>query len=164
MLGTDSILVVRRSVFIQATPERVWREFEDFEHMNGWWGVLLGRPEAATPIGQRLVAYEPRKGGRIEMEVILDGAPTRYGGEIVVFDPARELTFENDWIPNLGWRAPTYLTIRLTPGLDGTVVEILHHGFERTGANAGEEHAGYEGGWGMTQLNALRAVVERGTG
>jgi len=159
MLGTDSFLVVRRSILIQASPERVWREFESFERMNGWWGAMIGEPEAGTSKGQRLVTYEPRVGGRIEMEVSLDGAPARYGGPIVVFAAARELTFENDWIPNLGWRHPTRITIRVTPALGGTLVEILHYAFEGTVDDPGEEHAGYEGGWGMTQLDALRAIV-----
>jgi aspartyl-tRNA synthetase len=35
------------------------------------------------------VTYEPRKGGRIEMEVSIDGAAARYGGPIVVFEPER---------------------------------------------------------------------------
>ena len=29
-------LHVRRSVFINATPSRVWQEFVDFEHLNRW--------------------------------------------------------------------------------------------------------------------------------
>ena len=44
--------------------------------------------------------------------------------------------------------------------LRGTLVELFHHGFELTGGNFREEHAGYEAGWGMTQLNALRKIVE----
>ncbi len=96
----------------------------------------------------------------MEMEVLFNGQPMRYGGKIIVFEPGRELTFECDWIPNQGWLRPTLLTIRLTPALDGTLVELMHHGFERTGDNGSEDHAGYEGGWGMTQLNALRKVAQ----
>ena len=54
------------------------------------------------------------------------------------------------------------MTIRLSEALGGTVVEILHHGFEHTGAGAGDEFTGYEAGWGMLQLTSLRNVV-RGT-
>jgi hypothetical protein len=39
MLDTDSVLVVRRSIFIGAAPERVWREFDTFERMKR----LVGR-------------------------------------------------------------------------------------------------------------------------
>lgn len=142
-------LAVRRSIFINAPPERVWREFEDFDRMKAWWGT-----------GHSLITYEPRVGGRIEMEVDRDGKPTRFGGAIVVFDEARELTFEDDWMPNQGWEAPTYITLRLTPELGGTLVELFHHSFERTGDGAADDHAGYEGGWSMRQLEALREIVE----
>lgn len=155
-----SILVVRRSIHIAASPLRVWEEFATFERMNRWWGVMLGTPEAGKGNGQRLVAYEPRVGGQVEMEVLFGGALWRYGGSIVVLEPGRELTFQSDWIPNRGWLKPTLITIRLTPALDGTLVELMHHGFEHTGTAAGDEHAGYEGGWGMTQLIALRGLVQ----
>ena len=160
--GVDSVLVVRRSIHIAAMPERVWQEFTTFERMNAWWGVLIGRPDGGSPNGQRLITYEPRVGGRIEMEVDMEGVPARYGGAITVFDDARELTFENDWIPNQGWLQPTLITVRLSPQLGGTLVELMHHGFERTGPDGAEQHAGYEGGWGMTQLNALKRIVEGG--
>jgi len=154
-----SVLVVRRSIHILAPPQRVWEEFTSFERMNRWWGFTIGTPEAGKPTGQRLETYEPRVGGRIEMGVMFNGAPMRYGGIITVFEPGRELTFECDWIPNQGWLRPTLLTIRLTPALGGTLVELTHHGFERTGDSGSDDHAAYEGGWSMVQLNALRRVV-----
>jgi hypothetical protein len=36
----------------------------------------------------------------------------------------------------------------------------MHHGFERVGGDVATEHAGYEGGWGMLQLEALRSILE----
>lgn len=156
----DSPLRVRRSILISAPPERVWRAFASHERMNEWWGKRSGTPEAATSQGQWLDVYEPREGGAIRMAVMWDGARVSYGGAIKVFAPARELSFENDWIPNRGWKAPTYVTLRLTPALGGTLVELFHHGFEHTGPDAAADHAGYEQGWGMTQLVALRDLVE----
>jgi uncharacterized protein YndB with AHSA1/START domain len=156
----DSVLKVRRSIHIAATRERVWQEFTSKNRMDGWWGATLSKPVAGTPAGQYLVTYEPRLGGRIVMEVSMDGEPARYGGIIQVFEAGREFGFENDWIPNQGWKTPTYVTVRLTAALDGTLVELFHHGFERTGGDVAAEHAGYEQGWGMTQLNALKRVVE----
>ena len=155
----QSVLVVRRSIHIHAAPARVWEEFTSFERMNRWWGLTIGIPEGGKPNGQRLVAYEPRVGARIEMEVMFNGAPLRYGGAITFFEPGRELTFECDWIPNQGWLRPTLLTIRLTAALGGTLVELMHHGFEHTGDHGSDEHAGYEGGWSMVQLNALRRLA-----
>ena len=156
----SSILKVRRSIHITATPARVWQEFTTHERMNLWWGAIISEPVAGTPAGQRLVAYEPKIGGRVVMEVGMNGSPVRYGGGINVFEAGREFGFENDWIPNQGWKSPTYMTVRLTPALNGTLVELFHHGFERTGGDVAAEHAGYEQGWGMTQLNALKRVIE----
>lgn len=159
----ESQLVVRRSILIKSPPERVWREFASHERMARWWGVVRDPPEIGRPNGMELVTYEPRVGGVVEMRIKnLDGL-WRFGGKITVFDPPRELTFENDWFePAMGWAAPTYITLRLTPALGGTMVELVHHGFERTGKDPAEEHRGYEGGWGMLQLETLRELVEGG--
>lgn len=160
MTPEASPLRVRRSILIAASPERVWREFETQERMSGWWGAVTGSPEAGTQQGQWLDVYEPREGGAIRMAVMWDAERVSYGGTIKVFAAAREFTFENDWIPNRGWKAPTYITLRLTPALGGTLVELFHHGFERTGGDTAAEHAGYEQGWGMTQLMALKQIAE----
>ncbi len=156
----DSPLRVRRSIHIKAPPGKVWEKFTSFKLMDSWWGFRTGDPEAGTSKGQWLDKYEPRVGGRIEMAVSWSGARVVYGGEIKVSSPGAELTFESDWIPNRGWKVPTKMTLRLTPALDGTLVEIFHYGFERTGGDVGAEHAGYEEGWGMTQLAALKRICE----
>jgi uncharacterized protein YndB with AHSA1/START domain len=155
-----SLLKVRRSIHINASPERVWQAFTSKSQMDQWWGLTKGSPEAGQTKGQWLTAYEPHLGGRVEMAVMWAGTRARYGGVIKAFETAKELTFENDWIPNRGWVAPTFITLRLTAALGGTLVELFHYGFEGTGGDAGTEHAGYETGWGMTQLNALRALIE----
>jgi hypothetical protein len=157
----DSILKVRRSIHVNAFPARVWEEFNSFErmNMNCWWGHIKDDPQAGTSRGQWLDAYEPRNGGRIVMAVNWEGKRVTYGGEIKTFNAGKELTFENDWIPSRGWRAPTLITLRLTPHLGGTMVELFHHRFERIGDDSGLTHAGYEEGWGMTQLTELRRIV-----
>jgi uncharacterized protein YndB with AHSA1/START domain len=150
MVTEISPLHVRRSIWINASPERVWQEFETFERMAAWFGT-----------GHRLAAYEPRVGGEVVLEI--DGdyeGSSRWGGKIVAFDPPRELTFEDAWIPDLGWDAPMFLTFRLTPYRDGTLVELLVHSIERIGDSATDQHAGYESGWTLRQLSALRDIVE----
>jgi uncharacterized protein YndB with AHSA1/START domain len=158
----DSPLRVRRSIHVAAAPEKVWQAFSTKSRMEAWWGALVEGegPEAGKSQGQWLDTYEPRLHGRIVMAVMMGDDRAAYGGRIVAFDAAREFTFENDWIPNRGWAAPTFVTIRLQPALGGTLVELFHYGFEHTGGDVAAEHAGYEQGWGMTQLNALKTVVE----
>jgi uncharacterized protein YndB with AHSA1/START domain len=155
----DSVLKVRRSIHIKAKPAAVWEKFTTMKLMDSWWGHKTGNPEAGESKGQWLDVYEPRAGGRIEMSVLWDGASVAYGGAIKTFS-GTELTFESDWMPNRGWKAPTYMTVRLVPALDGTLVELFHYGFERTGGDVAAEHEGYEQGWGMTQLSALKRICE----
>ena len=39
-------------------------------------------------------------------------------------------------------------------------MELFHHMIERIGREAAEMHRGFEGGWGMWHLEALRKIVE----
>jgi uncharacterized protein YndB with AHSA1/START domain len=141
-------LAVRRSIWIDALPERVWEEFEDLERMRRWFGT-----------GHTLVRYEPTVGAEVETDAgDVDGEPGRFVGKVLVVDPARELTFEQDWVGH-GWKAPPRVTLRLTPIDGGTLVELFHHGFEALGPEAAENHRGFEDGWTMRQLLALHELV-----
>jgi uncharacterized protein YndB with AHSA1/START domain len=143
-------LNVRRSIWIAASPERVWQEFKSLERMRRWFGT-----------GHKLVCYEPRVGAEVEVDAgEWEGKALRFAGKVLVYDPPRELTFEQDWLGE-GWPAPPLLTLRLTALSGGTQVELFHHGFEALGdaAEAGEHLRGFEGGWTMRQLEALREVV-----
>jgi uncharacterized protein YndB with AHSA1/START domain len=143
-----SALHVRRSSFIQASAERVWQEFTSAERLSAWFGR-----------GHQLELYEPELGGQLRLSVQIDGAKRAFGGPILVFEPARELTFSNNW-ESEGWPVPTLVTLRLTPLFDGCQIELFHHGFERLGNDAGRELEGYEAGWHSRHLEALKAIVE----
>ncbi|MEX0749308.1 MAG: SRPBCC domain-containing protein [Dehalococcoidia bacterium] len=140
------LLAVRRAIWIDAAPERVWQEFESLDRMKRWYGT-----------GHTLVEYQPRVGAMVKTDA--GGDELRFEGRVVVYDPPRELTFEQDW-RGKGWTAPALVTLRLTPHIGGTVVELFHHGFERMGAAAGEIQRGFEGGWTTRQLEALREIAE----
>jgi uncharacterized protein YndB with AHSA1/START domain len=143
-------LNVRRNIFINASPSRVWREFNSFEAIAAWFGR-----------GHTLHALDLRLGGECAFSVEIEGERRAYGGKIIVFEPEREMTMEWNWEKPWSWPAPTLVTIRLTPLYDGTLVEIFHHGFERFGIQAADELEGYEQGWRMNHLTALRATIER---
>ena len=158
----EGTLTIRRSIWISASPERVWREFETQERFSAWFGVFVeehDRQGRLRAMGHRVIAYEPRLGGMVELEVEVEGVMKRFGGPITVFEPARELTFEDDWIP-AEQVAPLLLTLRMTPHLGGTMVELIQHGFERLAEAGPETHRGHEQGWTTRQLEALRRIVE----
>ena len=57
-MGTEiGPLAVRRSIWIDASPARVWEEFEELERMRRWFGT-----------GHTLVRYEPRVGAEVETD------------------------------------------------------------------------------------------------
>jgi uncharacterized protein YndB with AHSA1/START domain len=142
-------LHVRRSCLIDATPQRVWEEFTTYDRLAAWFGR-----------GHCLHAFEPAVGGAVELSVELEGVRRHYGGEVLVFEPERELTISSNWFDEqLRWPVPTLWTIRLTPMYGGTSVEIIHHGFERLGASAADQLEGFEEGWDNKHLKALRASV-----
>jgi uncharacterized protein YndB with AHSA1/START domain len=143
-------LHVRRSIFINAAPARVWQEFDSFERISGW----LGR-------GHTLHVLDPRPGGNVDLSVEIDGKRRHFGGAVLIWESEHEVTFESNWAPPHAWPVPTLWTIRLTPTYDGTLVELFHHGFERFGADAADELESYESGWDVKHLAALRSVVER---
>jgi uncharacterized protein YndB with AHSA1/START domain len=147
---TISLLNVRRSILIQASRERVWQEFESFERFAAWFGI-----------GHQLHRFEPKLGGQAELSVEVGGERRYYGGPVVILEPLRELTLESNWQPPNDWPVPTFFTFRLTPIYDGTMVEIFHHGFERLGTEAADTLQGYEEGWDLKHLEALRSIIER---
>jgi uncharacterized protein YndB with AHSA1/START domain len=147
---TVSLLNVRRSILIQAPPERVWQGFETFERVAAWFGR-----------GHELHRFELKLGGRVDLSVEIAGERRHYGGSVLVVDRGREVTFESNWEAPHHWPVPTFFTFRLTPVYDGTMVEIFHHGFERLGTGAADALEGYEDGWDLKHLKALRAIVEQ---
>jgi uncharacterized protein YndB with AHSA1/START domain len=142
-------LYVRRSILIQAPPSRVWQEFESFERISSW-----------LDLGHTLHTFEPKLDGHVEMSVEIEGVRRGYGGSILVFEPAREVSFTSQWEPPHSWPVPTFWTIRLTSIYDATLVEIFHHGFERLGADAADTLEGYEDGWDTKHLKKLRSIIE----
>lgn len=143
-------LHVRRSLLIEAPPARVWEEFETSDRIEAWLGL-----------GHRILTFELWLDGEVEMSVDIDGEPRFFGGPILVLEPEREISFESNWQAPYEWPVPTFWTIRLTPMYDGTLVELIHHGFERLGAEAADELEDYEAAWDLKHLQALRSIVGR---
>jgi len=126
----------------------VWQEFTSFERLAAWFGL-----------GHRLETFEPELGGRVRLSVEVGGSRSFFGGPILVFEAARELSFSSNWEAD-GWPVPTVITLRLVSLYDGCHIELFHHGFERLGDDASTLHEGYEAGWSCQHLEALKEIVE----
>jgi uncharacterized protein YndB with AHSA1/START domain len=144
-------LHVRRSILIRAEPARVWREFETFERFASWFGR-----------GHSLESYVPAPNGEVQLSVEIAGVRRQFGGPVLVLEPGRELSYESNWHdPDMRHDVPMFHTLRLSRQHDGTLVEFFHHGFEFHGDAAEDLLQGYEEGWDLKQLSALREIVEQ---
>lgn len=143
-------LAMRRSVWIDADPDRVWKEFETTDAMKGWW-------ETAD---QRLERYEPGEGGWFEIAGTHGSFEYRLGGRIIEWESPNRLVMEWDSLPSGEWAAPLTVTLSLSTHLGGTVVEIVQNGFERIGAAAARVFNSFEAGWTVGELVALKRRVE----
>lgn len=154
-------LAVRRSIEINASPERVWQEFASEKRFRLWYTDADG-----APLDCKKVVYEPRVGGTFRTEGYHEwqGGKQTFGftGSVLVFDPPRELTVEMKAI-HINWQGVCYLTFLVTPVAGGrTRVEIIQHGFESFGDGAENWYNAFESGWNMDVPNALRNLVETG--
>lgn len=141
-------LHVRRSILIEAAPSRVWQEFESSDRIKAWLNL-----------GHVLHRIDPQVGGTVEMSVEIDGETRNFGGRVLVYEPEQELSFESQWRAPYDWPLPTFWTIRLTALYGGTQVELFHHGFERLGSEAAANLQGFEDGWDIKHLKALRNLI-----
>ncbi len=149
-------LFTRRSIFIDATPARVWEEFTTKERLVAWFGT-----------GHEIVEYEPKVGGKVDIDIGHVGEALgrkinqriHCVGTVLVFENEREVTFETVWQPSE--RSISLLwTLRITPLYDGSLVQIIHHGYERLGTAAADALQGNEQGWDAHHLVALRQIVD----
>lgn len=144
---------MRRSIWIEAEPARVWKELETAEAMAGWW-------ETGGASGQQLDRFEPGEGGWFEISGTHADFSYSLGGRILEWDPPRRLVIEWDSLPSGEWANPLIVTLRLTPQLGGTTVEFVMSGFEALGEGAGRLLNSFEHGWDLTELAALKRRVE----
>lgn len=129
---------LRKSVTVRWSPEAAFRRFTD--EIATWW------PRRTHSVGGEAaenVIFEPRVGGRI-YEVMRDGR-TAVWGTVLEFEPPRRVAFS--WHP--GREPDTAQTVEVTFAAagDGTLVELVHTGWEKLGEEALEMRERYDGGW-----------------
>jgi uncharacterized protein YndB with AHSA1/START domain len=137
---------VRREIAVQAPPERAFAVFT--ERFDSWWprSHHIGEPEMAEAI------IEPRAGGRW-YERGVDGSECDWG-EVLAYDPPHRVVLSwhlnGEWAYDPDPAHASEVEVTFTPEGDGTRVELVHRGFERTGPTAGALRDGVagEGGWG----------------
>lgn len=130
---------IRFTTHIAASPERVWRAVESQAMIRRWLGAKT--------------EFEPGLGGRVR--VYDNTGEYVMGGEIVVWEPGRRMSFTwSQFAPTT--HGATMLTFALEPETDGTRVTVLHDHFEHISE---QDYLDYKQGWG-TGESQLRRIAE----
>jgi uncharacterized protein YndB with AHSA1/START domain len=146
MIDEATAATVRRSVTVQAPPERAFEVFT--AGFSSWW------PIESHHIGETMaveVVIDPFAGGRW-FEHDADGNECVWGF-VTAWEPphrvllAWHLTPEYEFDPDPA--KATEVEVRFTAQESGTLVELEHRGFERHGATGAvmREKVSAEGGW-----------------
>jgi uncharacterized protein YndB with AHSA1/START domain len=143
---TETTVGVRRSVTVNATPERAFEVFTG--GFSSWW------PIESHHIGEQMatdVFIEPRAGGRW-FERDADGNECVWG-YVTAYEPPGRLVLSWHLTPEYTFDPDPYkaseIEITFTAADGGTLVELEHRGFERRGEDGARtrEAVSAPGGW-----------------
>lgn len=146
---------IRRQLTVRSDPATAFRVFT--EQTSSWWpldahSIAADEREGVTAEG---VVIEPREGGRI-YEEISDGS-TGVWGVITEWAPPSRLRIA--WKPNDRPAAQaTDLLITFSPDPSGTLVTLVHGGWEVLGTDAPAARDAYSSGWPGTIARFAEAV------
>lgn len=159
MNRTIEIAPVRKSVVVEANPERAFAVFT--AGIDRWWPKTHGI--GATPVKHSIL--EPFVGGRWYAQHE-DGAEVVVG-HVLVWQPSERLVvsweISADWKPDPRPAFTSEIEVRFTAEAGGrTRVEVEHRNFGRLGAAAGEKmRKDVDGGWpALLDLFAREASQE----
>ena len=121
----------------------VERAFELFTAGIGkWWPLAthsVGEEQAETCF------FEGWVGGRI-VEVLKDGSQSEWG-RVLVWEPFHKVIF--NWYPGRSPDTTQEVTVTFSESPDGTLVELVHAGWESLGAVGQARRDGYVTGWDL---------------
>ena len=144
-MSNATIAPVRRSVFVEAPPERAFEVFT--AGFATWWPKSHSVVEAE----QQAAYIEPAAGGRW-YERGVDGTECVWGRVLAIEPPHRLLLswqLDQEFEPDPDPSTAGEVEVTFTREGEGTRVVLEHRGFERRadgGAQVAESVAG-EGGW-----------------
>jgi uncharacterized protein YndB with AHSA1/START domain len=105
-----------------------------------WWPLTthsVGEEQAKTCV------FEGWIGGRI-IEVLKNGSQSEWG-RVVAWEPFHKVVFQ--WYPGREPDTAQEVTVTFSEVPDGSLVELVHTGWETLGDAALTKRNGYESGW-----------------
>ncbi len=129
---------VRKQLKVPLLVEPAFRLFT--EGINRWWPLVthsVGESQAEACF------FEGKVGGRI-FEVIKDGRQAEWG-KVLAWEPYHRVSFQ--WYPGRTPDTAQEVTVTFREEKEGTVVELVHTGWETLGEQALATREGYDSGW-----------------
>lgn len=137
-IRTVKIEPVRKQIKVALPVEKAFRLFT--EGMGKWWPLLthsVGEDQA------KACFFEGWVGGRI-MEVLKDGSESEWG-RVLVWEPYHKVSFH--WYPGRTPDTAQEVTVTFSETPGGSLVELVHTGWETLGDRALKTRDGYVTGW-----------------
>jgi uncharacterized protein YndB with AHSA1/START domain len=131
-------VAIRKSVTVAVPLEDAFRVFT--EEIGSWW------PLASKSVSQakaETVIVEPRAGGSVYERA--RGGEEHAWGDVLVWEPPTRFVFS--WHPGRAPETSQEVDVRFSPSGDGTIVELVHRGWERLVGPGGEIPSHFESGW-----------------
>lgn len=143
------IAPIELELIVSCDPAWAFRVFA--EKTGLWW------PASHTVSGDAglQVVFEPRAGGRI-YEQTRDGTEHDWG-EVVVWEPPHRLVYL--WHLRTERSAATEVEITFAEDPGGTVIRIVHGGWDRLGGSGEERRNGNRQGWAGLLPHYLGAIA-----
>jgi uncharacterized protein YndB with AHSA1/START domain len=139
-IPTVKIEPVRKQLKVGLSVEQAFDLFT--AGMGTWWPLpthSVGEEQAET------CYLEGWVGGRI-VEVLKDGSQSEWG-RVLAWEPPHKMTFS--WYPGRAPDTAQEVAVTFSTIPSGTLVELVHIGWESLGSVAQARRDGYETGWDL---------------
>ena len=148
LLKTIEIEPVRKQLNVSLPVQQAFELFT--AGIGTWWPLLshsVGAEQAET------CYFEGWVGGRI-VEVLKDGSESEWG-RVLVWEPFHKVSFH--WYPGRSPDTAQEVTVTFSATSGGSLVELVHVGWETLGTVAQARRDGYDSGW---DLVLARYIIE----
>ena len=135
---TVKIEPLRKQLKVQLATQQAFELFT--AGIGKWWPLpthSVGEEQADTCF------FEGWVGGRI-VEVLKDGSESEWG-RVLLWEPFHKVSFY--WYPGRTPDTAQEVTVTFSEIPAGTLVELVHTGWETLGTAAQERRDGYDTGW-----------------
>jgi uncharacterized protein YndB with AHSA1/START domain len=139
-MKSQAVESITKEIRVSLTPEAAFRLFT--EGMSTWWPLDSHSVSGARA---RSVVCDGRSEGRI-YEVEDDGTEHLWG-TVIKWEPPSLFVFT--WHPGRDSSSAQQVHVSFTPESEGTLVRLVHSGWEKLGEEAAHTRRGYDTGWDL---------------